>query len=660
MKRLIDLRKGHPAFSRGSLEFLHPDNRRILSFVRRHDTETILVVANLSRFVQHAELDLSGHEGRIPVEMFGRVEFPPVGQAPYFITLGPHEFIWFSVEAPADSEAIVSGAPRDLPRLPAVESVRDLVETHGDATVAVLTRWMLARRWFRGKARTIKSSGIRDTIGVPSGSHEAVVVLFEVEYTEGEPEVYVIPLAIRGASAGETLLAEQPAAGIAQVPPKRGRAQPGYLVDATALPDFASALLEAIRGRRRFKGAGGELAGRPFPALRTLGGAAGKALRATPIRSEQSNSSVVLGQRLILKLYRIISGGTNPDLEIGRYLTERGFDHVPAVAGAVDYRTPGAEPGTAAILQAFVPNQGDLFEYTLDALGGYFERAAAYVLPPGPTALGSAALLEAAYGDPPEVALDAIQSYLDTARLLGTRTGELHRVLAADGRDPAFAPEPFTELYQRSVYQAIHATARQSLRLLSRRMPSLDGPAAATAGEVLGVADEIDARLRALYRRKLDGERTRVHGDFHLGQVLHTGRDLLIIDFEGEPARPLGERRLKRSPLVDVAGMIRSFHYAAYGALMRTELGAPVRDEDAETLMPWVRYWYRWVSAAFLRGYLEATADASFLPADDADKAVLLDAFLIQKAGYELGYELNNRPDWVAIPLRGLLELLDR
>ena len=658
MKRLIDLRKQHPAFSRGTLDFLHPDNRRILAFIRRHDGETILVVANLSRFMQHGELDLSGFEGRMPVEMFGRIEFPAISSAPYVLTLGPHEFAWFTLEAPAGDEAALPTTPRDLPSLPAVEAVGDLVTRHADATAGVLARWMRPRRWFRGKARTVKGASIRDSISVPCGPKQAQVVLIAVEYTEGDPETYVVPIMLRGPAAGESLIAEHPAAGIAQVPGNRGRNEPGYLVDATAIPEFASTLLEAIRERRRFKGVHGELHGRPGSQLKGIAGSAAKPLKASPIRTEQSNSSVVLGDKLILKLYRIISSGTNPDLEVGRFLTDRGFDHVPAVAGSVEYRIGSSDSGTAAILQAYVPNQGDLFEYTLDALGTYFERAAVSAEAPPDTPLGSAALLAAAGTDAPPIAADLVESYLELAAQLGVRTGELHRVLASERRDPAFAPEAFTELYQRSVYQAIHGTSRQALRLLSKRLATLGEPAAGAAAEVIDSTSAIDGRLRGLYRHKFDAERIRIHGDYHLGQVLHTGRDLAIIDFEGEPARPLGERRLKRSPLVDVAGMIRSFQYASYGALMRSELGAPVRDEDRALLLPWAQHWYHWVSAAFLRGYLDTVEGTAFLPASDEDRAILLDAFLLQKACYELVYELNNRPDWVDIPLRGLLEIL--
>jgi maltose alpha-D-glucosyltransferase/alpha-amylase len=464
---------------------------------------------------------------------------------------------------------------------------------------------------------------------------------------------------LRGRSAGESLIGDQPAAGVAQVPNHRGRNEPGYLVDATAIPEFATALLEAIRERRRFKGTG-ELLGRPAPPLKELGRSGSRGLKASPIRSEQSNSSVILGEKLILKLYRTMAAGTNPDLEVGQFLTERGFDHVPAVAGSIEYRGRGAVGGTAAILQEFVPNQGDLFEYTLDALGAYFERAAVSIEAAPETPVGSAALLEAARTEPPPMSRETIGSYLELAEQLGERTGELHRVLASDRADPAFAPEPFTELYQRSVYQSITGTSRNALRLLSKRRPTLPESADAAAGLVIDATADMDARLRGLYHHKLDAERIRIHGDYHLGQVLHTGRDLLIIDFEGEPARPIGERRLKRSPLVDVAGMVRSFQYASYGALLRSELGTPIREEDAPLLLPWARHWYHWVSAAFLRGYLGSVEGTAFLPRDNEDQAILLDAFLLQKASYELAYELNNRPDWIDIPLRGLLELLGR
>jgi maltose alpha-D-glucosyltransferase/alpha-amylase len=238
--------------------------------------------------------------------------------------------------------------------------------------------------------------------------------------------------------------------------------------------------------------------------------------------------------------------------------------------------------------------------------------------------------------------------------VLGRRTAELHVVLASESDDPAFRPEAFSALYQRSLYQSVRTTVHQNLRLLARSLPDLPPTVRPAAEAALASEPEVQRRLGALLQRRLDGQRIRVHGDFHLGQVLHTGRDFMLIDFEGEPGRPLSERRLKRSALTDVSGMIRSFHYAASGSLLRTANQGSVRPEDRPVLEAWVRHWYVWASASFLRGYRETTAGQPFLPSDDADWAVLLDALLLQKAFYELDYELNNRPDWLTTPLEGI------
>jgi maltose alpha-D-glucosyltransferase/alpha-amylase len=258
---------------------------------------------------------------------------------------------------------------------------------------------------------------------------------------------------------------------------------------------------------------------------------------------------------------------------------------------------------------------------------------------------------------PEEVKAD-IGPYLDRARLLGIRTGELHRALASRGDDPTFAPEAFSTLYQRSLYQSVRTTVRQNLRQLVRRIGTLPEQARPDAQAALRLESVVDERLNALLDKRLGGMRIRCHGDLHLGQILHTGRDFVFIDFEGEPGRPLSERLLKRSPLTDVAGMLRSFHYAASGSLIRTKSSGSVRPEDTVALDIWARYWYIWTAASFLRGYRRAAEGASFLPSDDDEWAVLLDVLVLQKAFYELNYELNNRPDWVTIPLQGIASLL--
>jgi maltose alpha-D-glucosyltransferase/alpha-amylase len=683
MKRLIALRKRHPAFGRGSIEFLHPENRRVLAFVRSHEGETILVVANLSRFVQWAELDLSAFQGATPVELFGQVEFPRIGTAPYFMSLGPHAFMWLTLTRPSTA----AGGPAslsELPTLAAIAALADLVRgARRTQTADLLINWAKDRRWFRGKARTIRSAEVKDAVPITLGRASSMLVILTVNFTEGDPDDYLVPLVTLPEEAAGTLLADSPWAVIARlggdvaatddpgtgaaaeadagsIAPEAGSAQ--VLVDAMQVPAFSEALLAALRRRRHIHGLRGELATSPTRLFRKLRGPGPDRLTATPSRAEQSNSSVIFGERLMMKLYRRMEPGINPDLEIGQFLTDRGFPRIAPVAGSFGYRAGDGRTGTAAIVQAFVPNEGDAWSYTQDALGDYLERAAATAaatVPPPDGGATATALLARARGDVPQEVRETVGAYLDTAELLGIRTGELHGELASDPANPAFAPEPFSPLDQRSLYQTVRSTMRQNLRLLSRRLGTLPEPAMDAARAVLGVEAAADARLHLLLGRKLRTVRIRCHGDYHLGQILSTGRDFVMIDFEGEPGRPLSERRLKRVPLTDVAGMLRSFDYAASGKLLQADGAGSIRPEDVPSLEAWVRHWYLWVSAAFLHGYETATRAREFVPPDPEQAAILLDALLLHKAFYELNYELNNRPDWVSIPIRGILSLLN-
>jgi maltose alpha-D-glucosyltransferase/alpha-amylase len=243
---------------------------------------------------------------------------------------------------------------------------------------------------------------------------------------------------------------------------------------------------------------------------------------------------------------------------------------------------------------------------------------------------------------------------LDAARQLGTRTAELHVALASDFDDPAFAPEPFTEHYQRSLYQSMRASMVQTLQLARRRAADIP-----VLKQVLDLENDIASRLRTILDHRIAATRIRCHGDYHLGQALYTGKDFVLIDFEGEPARPLGVRRLKRTPLFDVAGMLRSFHYAAYTALEGRAGAGLVRAEDREVVDRWTSFWYTWVAATFLGAYLHTAEGASFLPRSRRELEILLDVLMLEKALYELNYEMNNRPDWVRLPVHGIVQLLE-
>lgn len=658
MRRLIGLRKRFKAFGRGSLEFLQPDNRKILAFLRRYQNECILVVANLSRFVQYVELDLSAFKGVVPVEMFGRVAFPPIGELPYLLTLGPHEFYWFILESPRGSEGEAALSLAQIPLLRVADEWESLFqEEDRTALEAILPNYLKGRRWFGGKARPLQAISIAEVIPFSYASSTAYLIAVTVDYTDGDPETYVLPVTIAAGERAEQVQKEMPHAVIARL---QGREGEGVLYEALCEKSFNAALLDAIARRRRFKGSTGELFALPTRSFRHMRGSTEVALEPSLSKAEQSNSSIIYGDKFILKLFRRMAAGVNPDLEVGRFLTEKTtFVHTPPVAGVLEYRQDLREPATVAILHGFVPNQGDAWQYTLDTLDHYFERALTHrdvkELP-----LPSTSLVALSEEAPPPLVQETIGAYLASVQLLGRRTAELHIALASDLSDSRFAPEPFTAHYQRSIYQTMRSLAAQAFPLLRRRLKDLPEAVRAEAGKVLDLEGEVAKRLQAVLGRKIATLRTRYHGDYHLGQVLYTGKDFIIIDFEGEPARPLSERRMKRSPLRDVAGMLRSFQYVAYKALFDQEAEGVYAShpEALAALEPWTRLWYVWVSAVFVKAYRETAGQASFLPRSREDLQILLDAYLLEKAVYELSYELNNRPDWVRIPLQGILQLL--
>jgi maltose alpha-D-glucosyltransferase/alpha-amylase len=396
----------------------------------------------------------------------------------------------------------------------------------------------------------------------------------------------------------------------------------------------------------------------PTQAFADLRGPADVALVSTPLAAEQSNTSVVYGDRLILKLFRRVAVGVNPDLELGRFLTERtSFTHIARVAGALEYRSTTGEPTTVGILHGFVPNRGDAWAYTLEALDCFFAAARTQqsgwhaTVPPQP-------LLALAEEDLPPLVSEVIGPYVASARLLSQRTAELHLALASDPGDPRFAPEPLAAPDQDALAQSIRGLTTEAFQLLRRRLAALPEVVRGDAHQVLALESEVLGSVQTLSQRPLTALRIRTHGDYHLGQVLYTGDDFVITDFEGEPARPLSERQGKHSPLKDVAGMLRSFHYAAYAGLFNQDKAAFSSSEARGALEPWAQMWYLWISAAFVQTYLAYAGSASLLPPRD-ECQVLLDAYLLEKAVYELNYELNNRPDWVHIPLQGIRQLWD-
>jgi maltose alpha-D-glucosyltransferase / alpha-amylase len=520
----------------------------------------------------------------------------------------------------------------------------------------LLPDYLVHQRWFGGKARTIQSAEVLDLITVPAGRRPAFLLLARINYTEGNNDLYALPL-IPVDGEDPQISASESSTSTLRMKFESGREEL-ILSDAFLHKEFSNALLELIRNGSIAKGSIGDLTAIPTKRFRNE---AGTSLEPTLMKAEQSNTSVRFGDRFILKFFRRLEEGINPDLEIGSFLTEKtSFKHAPPLCGSFEYRRPGTPAVALGILQAFVPNHGDAWRYTLGALESFFEKVSSLKSGGAQPALLILPLMELCKSEFPPDAADLIGSFWDSAALLGRRTAQLHLALGSDSEDPAFRPEEFSSTFQRSQCESMRELALKVFRILEKRLAALPPSVQGAANEVLMRESEILGRFEAFTRQKMTGELIRIHGDYHLGQVLYTGSDFVIIDFEGEPARSLDERRKKRSPVQDVAGMLRSFHYAAY-----TGLSTRVSKKDAganayESFEPWARNWYLWICVRFLKEYLLAAGTCRFLPRSDKEFAVLLEAYLLEKAVYELGYELNNRPDWVRLPLQGIFQLIGR
>jgi maltose alpha-D-glucosyltransferase/alpha-amylase len=656
VKSMVALRKRHPVFGRGSIEFLNPKNPKILAYLRRYGEEVILAVANLSHLAQQTQIDLSRFKGYRPVDLFGRGEFTAVTEAPYCFTLSPYAFYWFSLETkPLASLHLPTLPAKESARIPIIrESTESLFgeKERWPALEAVLLDYIKGQRWFRGKARNALAAGIQDIMPLHFNGTTAYITLLRVEYPEGEPEIYVIPLTTASPEREAELARKYQHAIVARLKPPRKQSE-SILYDAMVDREFDSFLLAAVTRRRSFKGSFGEITTSPTNYLRRIITPEMKTLEPSPMKVEQTNTSVVYGNQLIFKLFRKLEEGINPDVEIGRFLTENtSFTNISRVAGSLEYRRGRGHVMSMAILQSFVPNEGDAWQYTLDSLERYFDGVLSHPsenAPPIPRKH-----LLSLPKEPPALAKETIGIYLASARLLGRRTAELHIALASDAERPGFAPEPFTPVYQTSMYQSFRGYTIRTMQLLRERLGYLPEDTQKDARAVLDMEKNIIERYNLIRRGKITASRIRCHGDYHLGQALFTGKDFVIIDFEGEPARSLSERRLKRSPLRDIAGMIRSFHYAAQTALNKQGPRLP----QANNMNHWAQYWYTWVSASFLNAYLSTMKPEGLLPQDRTQMKNLLDAFLFDKAVYEVGYELNNRPDWVKVPLQGILQML--
>jgi maltose alpha-D-glucosyltransferase/alpha-amylase len=650
MKLLIATRKQLQAFSRGSIRFLEPVNSKVLAFLRLQAQEQLLVVVNLSRHSQSVELDLSAYAGVQPVEIFSQNKFFPIGDEPYRFTLGPYGYYWFLLE---QSETLAdSMAERKIPDTEVSADWPDLFEVYGAKRIfekKILPAYLPGCRWFAGKSRKVVALSVEQALPVWVGQSKAYLLLLQLRYTEGLPETYQLPVWFETDAARIVhFLKNEPAAVISYLKTSR---EEGLVVDALFEESFRRSLFGLIKsgsslplpvGQLRFEG-GKMLAEETVEVAE---------VHTELLRVEQSNTSVIYDHRYFFKIYRKLDTDINPDLELVRFLSEQtSFTHSPRYGGGIELLNTQDDSSTIlGLLQNKIPNKGEAWTLMLQTLARFYARVQEAgrpgdLLPPSDGFRLSAADL------PEQLRILIGPEALEYAALLGRRTAEMHRALAA-GAGPAFAAEPFTRHYQRSVYAAHRKLLTEKMDALQLQLGRLPAAALQEAGDVLAMRPALLESFREIYSRRVEAVKIRIHGDYHLGQVLFDGSDFYIIDFEGEPMLSISERRLKRTPFKDVAGMLRSFHYAAYAQLM---LNTAYPRELMPLLEDWAEQWYRCIRGVFLEEYLQTAGDQAFIPKADEEVQLLLRIYLLEKAIYEMGYEMNARPDWIRIPLRGLL-----
>jgi maltose alpha-D-glucosyltransferase / alpha-amylase len=659
-KRLIAARRTRRALGRGSLRFLYPANRKVIAYLREWEGETILCVANLARSAQAVQLDLSEFRGRHVVEVLGRADFPDVGEQPYLLTLQGHSFFWFELAAPPEDAASSAWPQASGPEFVTLVMPQGWSDLFGRHNLPLLEREVIPgflprQRWFGAKDQRLQSAQVTAyaELAVPPGETgdtrpgSFLLQLVEAGLGDGGRQPYFLPLACVWTPAGSDVRQNLLPATLAEL---RQTRREGALVDALSQDGFALALADAVQRRttlpvRTGDGTAGEIRFAQTPLFGDT--PVPERLVVRRLGAEQSNSSLLFEDYAVLKVYRRLQPGPHPEIEMGRFLVERaGFANTPPLLATIELSSgDGDAPAMAlGVLFGFVRNQGDGWTLALDYLIRYLDDA-----------LNEAAPGATPPGRDPDLP-DPDDFFLALARQLGLRTAQMHRALAEHGDgDPDFAPEPITSADLARWQGELAEAAQAMLTRVERARADLPEPAREVADTVLAERAALLDTIRLLTPETVNAVKTRHHGDFHLGQVIAVQNDFHIIDFEGEPGRPMPERRRKSSPLRDVAGMIRSFDYAAISALRQI---TETRPAALPRLGPLAESWRQRAVSGFHAAYRREMRGSPAYPANKLQGRALVDFFTLEKAIYEVEYELASRPGWVAIPLNGILRVL--
>ncbi len=641
MKHRIHMRRKYKAFSRGDLKFIHSENPKVLAFTRTYQEETILVVVNLSRYSQAASLQLTAFKGFVPVEIFSRNRFPAVREEDYFFTLGPHDHHWFVLQ-PALPEKTDPASLRTIRVTGRQENWSDY--TLAELAQTILPDYLLTTKWFEGKDRNIHTIQITGHFALPVASKKVRFILFEVQYTNGLPETYQLPITFLEKQEAALYADKFPQAVICSISTAD---KEGILFDALYVQDVQLALLQLLAGNQSLPAANGVI---EFSASAEVSNHVknNKEIRGRVLPVDDPNTSIGFDNRFFLKIYRHVDKTINPDMEITHFLTTvLNFPQVPSLLGTIAWKGK-KDNMVLGMLQEQVAYHGNGRTFMLERLNNYHDRIKARTIYPDMQKLGTLWDPVTFESLPTDLQEFIGGSVAEAAGLIGKRTGEMHLALASRPADKDFAAEPFSLHYQRSLFSGMQTLVRSAFnpaKELINRVP------VAIRDETLALLnrkEEILKKLKQIYAAKMNVVKIRIHGDYDLKQVLFTGKDVAILDFHGDPTRSYSDRRLKRSPLRDVAGMIRSIHYVAFEGLLHH---TGITPEERHKLEPFADIWIHYVTAFFVRGWLDKVAGSSFIPENKADLRILLETYLLEKAIYGFQYELHKRPEWVEVPV---------
>ncbi|MBC3787937.1 maltose alpha-D-glucosyltransferase [Spirosoma utsteinense] len=653
MKRMINLRKMHKAFGRGDLVFLNVENSKVLAFTRTYEDETLLIVINLSKYAQPAEVELKGFKGYVPVEVFSKNAFPAVSDTEaYFFTLAPHDYQWFVLEKTG------AGAV-NADTLPSVQIAGwdQLLSGRNRQTLEtdVLPDYLPKTDWFNGKGQVLHGISIVNHATLPLAEGSAYVLLIEVSYERGLPELFQLVVAFAGESAATKLSENCPQSVLATL---NVGAETGVLCDGLYMAVVQQAFLMNLT--RKGAGRANNLTFQSVPALDTYV-EEHPDIKSKLIPNGPGYASISYDYSFLLKLYRKVDRSINPDTEITRFLSETAhFKSIPAFAGALEMTTAD-KPVMLGTMQEMVDNHGDGKGYVLERINNYIERILARDKEQLALAIDTSpgTLVEpVAFADLPFETQELLGNRAaDQARLLGIRIGQMHKALASSKSQKDFAPEDFSLHYQRSLFSGLQSLVRESHQIHKGALASLPPDVRQQVEQLMEQKERVLTTLRRIYSKKLDTTKIRIHGDLKLEKIMVTGRDIAIQDFGGDPARSYSERQLKRSPLRDVASMIHSFYYTTYEGFLYNN---QVPQEETLRLLPFAEFWVNSMRGFFVKAYLETVRDSSFVPKEPEEQQMMLETYLLEKAVSSLTYELSHRPDWVRVPLQIIKSVMDK